>query len=41
LVIDGAARANLEELLVHPVFDEEFRASYEAKMKELSEQDEI
>ena len=32
LVIDGGTRANLAELLVHPVFDEEFRASHDAKM---------
>lgn len=28
-------------MLEHPVFDEEFRNSYEAKLKEMSEQDEI
>ena len=30
----------MQELLEHPVFDEEFRASYDAKIQEMTEADE-
>jgi len=30
----------MTELLEHPVFDEEFRANFDAKIQEMSEQDE-
>ena len=33
-------RATLPELLEHPVFDEDFRASFEAKVEAMKEQDE-
>lgn len=33
LIIDGAKRATLPELLVHPIFDEEFRAGFDAKVE--------
>ena len=40
LVIDGAARAKMTDLLEHPVFDEEFKANFDTKMQEMTEQDE-
>ena len=40
LVIDGRARTTMADLLVHPVFDEEFRAGFSAKFEGWQEQDE-
>ena len=40
LVIDGGARAKMTELLDHPVFDEEFKNNFDAKLQEMSDQDE-
>ena len=32
LVIDGAGRATMTDLLEHPVFDEEFKNNFDAKL---------
>ena len=32
LIIDGGKRANLPDLLEHPVFDEEFKANFDARI---------
>ena len=41
LVIDGAERAKMKDLLVHPVFDEEFRKNFDAHITKMSESDEL
>lgn len=40
MVIDGEQRATMVELLEHPVFDEEFKNSFEDRIKKMSEEDE-
>ena len=40
LVIDGQARTTMADLLVHPVFDEEFRAAFPAKFASWEKLDE-
>jgi len=40
LVIDGGLRATLKELLEHPIFDAEFKSSFDAKVQAMLEEDE-
>ena len=40
LVIDGQARTTMADLLVHPVFNEEFRKAFEEKFATWEKQDE-
>ena len=40
LIIDGSQRATMEELLDHPIFDEDFKSMYDAKIQEMIELDE-
>lgn len=40
MLIDGQERAGIETLLEHPLFDQEFKDTFETRFKEMQEKDE-